>query len=311
MLEHLSPLELRGVLSNFATGVAVVTSHASRGPAGMAVNSFTSVSLEPPLVLFCAGVTSTTWPLIEQAGQFCVNILGAAQDDLARRFAEVGADRFAGVSWQLSPAGNPVLDGTAAWLDCQLDSTTPAGDHTVVIGRVERAGVERTPHGPLVFYRRRYARVWGEGVSARPVANIRAAVQERLACLPASANPGTRVQEAIDAHLRAVIELAPEMKMIIGNLRNAPDSVRAEIRVEERAYGEIWDELLATAQEQGWMSKALSPSITRMIVIGALNTVVEWWNPAKSSLEELAYTVRELLSAALSGAETGDDLLDG
>jgi 3-hydroxy-9,10-secoandrosta-1,3,5(10)-triene-9,17-dione monooxygenase reductase component len=304
VLENLSPLELRGVLSNFATGVAVVTTHGPHGPVGMAVNSFTSVSLEPPLVLFCAGVTSTTWPVIEKTGQFCVNILGAAQDGLARRFARVGVDRFAGVGWQPSPADNPVLEGAEAWLDCRLDSTCPAGDHTVVIGRVEHAGVEPTPHGPLVFYRRRYARVWGEGVSARPVASIRAAVQERLACLPQSALPSTRVREAIDAHLHAVIDVAPEMKMIIGNLRNAPESVRAEIRVEERAYGEVWDDLLASAREQGWMPETLSPSIARMIVIGALNTVVEWWNPDKSSVNELAYTVCELLSSALSGADS-------
>ena len=148
----------RQVLGNFATGVTVVTAVDGDRPVGVAANSFTSVSLDPPLVLFCVGRTSTTWPVIEACGQFAVNILGDHQEDLSRLFATPGADRFAGVDWHRSAGGMPVLHDSLAYLDCTTWAVYDGGDHLIVVGRVLDLGVTRAG-GPLVFFQGRYGRI--------------------------------------------------------------------------------------------------------------------------------------------------------
>lgn len=146
----------RRVLSQFPTGVAVVTAIGSRGrPVGMAVGSFTSVSLEPPLVGFLPTSTSSTWPEIEQAGDFCVNILSDNQEELCRKFARSGADKFSDVTWRPSPSGSPILDGALAWIDCALARVDEAGDHFIVLGAVKDMEMQGKS-GPLVFFRGGY-----------------------------------------------------------------------------------------------------------------------------------------------------------
>ena len=148
----------RQVLGHFVTGVTVVTTDDGSGaPAGLSVNSFTSVSLEPPLVAFCVATTSATWPRIRAVGTFCVNVLAHDQEDLARGFATRGADKFRGVGWRPAESGAPVLAGALAWLDCTVEAEHPAGDHVIVVGRVRETGVARDV-GPLVFYRGGYGR---------------------------------------------------------------------------------------------------------------------------------------------------------
>ena len=147
--------ELRTALGHFATGVAVITARDVRGPVGMTVNSFCSVSLDPPLVLFCPSRESRTWPVIERAGRFCVNVLGHEQQDVSTVFGRGGEDKFNGTPWRFSPGGAPLLDGVLTWLDCAIDTVHEAGDHYVVIGRVTELG----PPGdgrPLLFYRGSY-----------------------------------------------------------------------------------------------------------------------------------------------------------
>jgi 3-hydroxy-9,10-secoandrosta-1,3,5(10)-triene-9,17-dione monooxygenase reductase component len=146
--------ELRGVMACFATGVVVVTADRPDGPVGMAVNSFVSVSLDPPLVLFCAAHTSSTWPAIRAAGHFCANVLAADQEALARRFAAKG-DRFAGVTYSPGVTGAPVLENVHAHLECRIVATYEAGDHTLVLGRVLDLGADEDA-APLLFYRSRY-----------------------------------------------------------------------------------------------------------------------------------------------------------
>lgn len=120
--------------------------------AGMAVGSFFSVSLEPPLVGFCAGKSSTSYPSIEAAGQFAVNVLGADQEGACRNFANKGGDKFDGIAHHPSPVtGSPVLDGVHAWLDCTIEVVHEAGDHWIVVGRVHDLG--RHDGLPIVFYR--------------------------------------------------------------------------------------------------------------------------------------------------------------
>ncbi|CAL9476675.1 FMN reductase (NADH) RutF [Streptomyces sp. enrichment culture] len=156
------PGEFRRVLGNFATGVAVVTAPAAPGetsPAGFACQSFSSLSLDPPLVVFMVGRTSTTWPRIARAGVFCVNVLSAGQGELCRAFAVPGGDKFAGVAHDAAPAsGAPRLAGVVAWADCTIHAVHTGGDHLIVVGRVDALGTgEET--GPLLFHRGRFTRL--------------------------------------------------------------------------------------------------------------------------------------------------------
>jgi len=149
----IDPTEYRKVLGHYATGVAVVTA-VNAEPVGMAVNSFTSVSLDPPLVSFCAAVTSTTWPRIRAAGRFAVNVLGDHQQDACRRFASKDEDRFASTPWHRSTGGCPILDDALAWLDCEIAFEHLAGDHVIVGGRV--VALDAREGDPLLFCRGRY-----------------------------------------------------------------------------------------------------------------------------------------------------------
>jgi flavin reductase (DIM6/NTAB) family NADH-FMN oxidoreductase RutF len=149
----------RNVLGHFGSGVAIITSMDADGqPSGMAVQSFSSLSMDPPYVFFAPAKTSTSWPRIQQTGRFCANILSEDQQELSRGFAVSGGDKFAGVPWHQSGHGTPILDGCLAWIDCVLEAEHDAGDHTIVIGRVLELDVERDGR-PLLFFRGGYGRL--------------------------------------------------------------------------------------------------------------------------------------------------------
>jgi 3-hydroxy-9,10-secoandrosta-1,3,5(10)-triene-9,17-dione monooxygenase reductase component len=148
---------LRQVLGRFATGVVVVTAAHGAVPLGLSVSSFTSVSLDPPLVAFCADRRSRSWPAIRRSGAFCVNVLAEDQEAVSRLFATRGAEKFEGVGWSPAPSGSPRLDGVLAWLDCRIEAVHDGGDHEICLGRVGELGVERDD-GPLVYYRGGYGR---------------------------------------------------------------------------------------------------------------------------------------------------------
>ncbi|WP_326692868.1 MULTISPECIES: flavin reductase family protein [unclassified Streptomyces] len=151
------PARFRRVLGDFASGVTVVTAPAAEGeagPAGFACQSFASLSLEPPLVSFMVGRTSTTWPRIARAGVFCVNVLSAGQSELCRAFAVSGADKFAGVAHSPAPeTGSPLLEGVSAWIDCEIHAVHTGGDHLIVVGRVRALDAAEDEAAPLVFHR--------------------------------------------------------------------------------------------------------------------------------------------------------------
>ena len=153
--EIVDPRVMRDVLGHFASGITVVTAQGPDGPIGFTCQSFTSLSLEPPLVSFAPARTSTTWPRLRDIGRFCVNVLADDQDGLSGQFARSGTDKFAGVGWTPSAHGSPVLEGVVAWIDCELYAEHDGGDHTIVVGRVLDLGAtaERTP---LVFHRGAY-----------------------------------------------------------------------------------------------------------------------------------------------------------
>jgi len=150
------PDEYRRVLGHFPTGVTIVTALGPDGPVGLAVNSFTSVSLRPPLVGFFPAHTSGSWPVIRHAGGFCVNVLGRDQEPLARTFASPGTDRFRDVGTRPAPVtAAPILAGAVAWLDCTIESITPAGDHDFALARVRAIDADSS-QSPLIFHRGRY-----------------------------------------------------------------------------------------------------------------------------------------------------------
>jgi flavin reductase (DIM6/NTAB) family NADH-FMN oxidoreductase RutF len=148
----------RQVLGHFPTGVTVITSVGSEGrPTGFAVGSFFSVSLDPPLVGFCAGKSSSTWPGIRASGSFCVNVLAEDQEATCRAFSSKAEDKFQGLGWTPTATGSPRLHDVLAWIDCDIEAVHDAGDHEVCLGRVLELQVERE-NGPLLFYRGGYGR---------------------------------------------------------------------------------------------------------------------------------------------------------
>ena len=147
---------LRHVLGHYPTGVAVITAQTPDGPAGMSMNSFTSLSLEPPLVLFCPADSSRTWPLLRQAGKIAINVLSAGQEAVSRAFAARSADRFAGLAWTVGANGAPLLLDALGWLECSVQAEYPAGDHLVVIASIDRMGVHGEIVDPLVFFKGAY-----------------------------------------------------------------------------------------------------------------------------------------------------------
>jgi 3-hydroxy-9,10-secoandrosta-1,3,5(10)-triene-9,17-dione monooxygenase reductase component len=147
----LSEAEFRTVLGHFASGVVVVTGHTDAGPGGFTCQSFFSLSLDPPLICFAPGATSTSWPPIEANGACTVNVLGEEQEALARSFARSGTDKFAGVGWAAGATGAPRLHDTLAWMDCRIEHVLDGGDHRLVVARVVELGAGRGD--PLLFYR--------------------------------------------------------------------------------------------------------------------------------------------------------------
>lgn len=151
--------EFRNVLGRFASGVTIVTARTATGPVGMTCQSFSSVSLRPPLVMFVPARTSRAWPAMRAAGHFTVNLLASSQEALSNQFAASGADKFAGAPWAPAPGtGAPRLAGCVGWIDCTIHAVHEAGDHYLVLGRVQEL-VAGDATEPLLFYRSRYHRL--------------------------------------------------------------------------------------------------------------------------------------------------------
>lgn len=148
----------RDVLGRFASGVTVVTTLNDGQPVGLTCQAFSSVSLEPPLVLFVLAKSSRSWPHLARTGRFCVNVLAADQSELSDVMASRGTDKFADVKWSPAPTtGSPMIEGALAHLDGTIHAVHEAGDHHVVIGRVvDLVAGDDVGAGPLLFYRGTY-----------------------------------------------------------------------------------------------------------------------------------------------------------
>lgn len=148
----------RHALSQFATGVTVVTTRSEGRPGtpafvGVTASSFNSVSLDPPLVLWSLGMQANSFPLFHAGSHYVINILAAEQLDLCKRFATLKGDRFANIDYRLSPTGLPILAQSLAWFECHNRSRYDEGDHVIFVGEVERCGVIDANGAPLVFHR--------------------------------------------------------------------------------------------------------------------------------------------------------------
>jgi flavin reductase (DIM6/NTAB) family NADH-FMN oxidoreductase RutF/DNA-binding IclR family transcriptional regulator len=175
----------RNVLGRFPTGVTVITGFDDDEPVGMIVGSFTSVSLDPPLVAFLPAKSSTTYPHIREGGRFCVNILAAGQDAVCKSFFAKSPTKFDDAGWKPSPVtGSPLIDGVVAWIDCEIDVVHEAGDHDIVVGRVLDMGVA-SDEFPLLFFQGGYGRfsslslaAWSEAESLQQMRFIELARTE-------------------------------------------------------------------------------------------------------------------------------------
>ncbi|HTR61476.1 MAG TPA: flavin reductase family protein [Candidatus Binataceae bacterium] len=147
--------ELRRVMGHFATGVTVITTLRKSGELhGLTANAFTSVSLTPPLLLICVDKKAESYPCFEESKVFTVNILASDQEDLSRRFAVSGGEKFQGVSYRTGANGAPILNGTVGFIECKVAATFDGGDHTIYLGEIEQA--ETREAKPLLFFRGGY-----------------------------------------------------------------------------------------------------------------------------------------------------------
>jgi 3-hydroxy-9,10-secoandrosta-1,3,5(10)-triene-9,17-dione monooxygenase reductase component len=154
-MQQIDERVFRNVLGHFCTGVTVITSVDETGPLGFAAQSFHALSLDPPLISLSPAKSSTTWPKIRATGQFCVNILSEAQQDVSRRFAVSGGDKFGGLDWSLSGRQLPLIARSLGHVECKIDAEYDGGDHVIVIGRVLNLAIADDV-SPLVFYRGLY-----------------------------------------------------------------------------------------------------------------------------------------------------------
>ena len=146
MSQNFDSAQFRAVLGHVPTSVVVVTGLDGEGKAfGITIGSFASVSLDPPLVGFFPGTRSQSWAAIRESGRVCVNVLGSHQEE--------GDDKFAGIEWLPSAGGNPVLPGSIAWIDCEIETETVMGDHTCVVGLVTSLDHAESVENAMVFFR--------------------------------------------------------------------------------------------------------------------------------------------------------------
>jgi flavin reductase (DIM6/NTAB) family NADH-FMN oxidoreductase RutF len=156
--QPLDPAELRRVFGAFPSGVIAIAAMVDGVPVGMAASSFTSVSLDPPLVMICVAATSTTWPKFRDAPSFGVSVFAADQAQACRQLAAKSDDRFADIEWRATEDGAIILEGATAWLHCRKHAVFPGGDHDIVVLRVHDLDADHAIH-PLVFHASKFHRL--------------------------------------------------------------------------------------------------------------------------------------------------------
>jgi flavin reductase (DIM6/NTAB) family NADH-FMN oxidoreductase RutF/DNA-binding IclR family transcriptional regulator len=250
----IDPKHFRRVLGHFPTGVAVISGLDPEGkPAGMAIGSFSSVSLDPPLVAFLPDKSSTSWPKIAPSGKFCVNILASEQEDVCRTFAVKGGDKFASLKWSPAGTGSPRLDGVLAWIDCDVEVIHDAGDHLIVIGRVRELDVAN-PSLPLVFFQGGYGRF-----TALSLAAWEGDLQLQLQSADAARPEMEALAEELDVECVASAVVKDEMVLVAN--AGTPRSQALPTRVGQRIpfLPPLGTAFVAWASEparEAWLAKA-------------------------------------------------------
>jgi flavin reductase (DIM6/NTAB) family NADH-FMN oxidoreductase RutF len=220
----------------------------------MAVSSFTSVSLDPPLVAFLPSKTSSTYAAIREHGSFCANVLAADQEDVCRAFAAKGGDKFAGVSWAPGVTGAPVLEGAVAWVDCTIEAVHGAGDHDIVVGRVEDLGVANAAV-PLLFFQGGYGRFaplsFSAGSSPDLVEQLRLVDARRPAMVRAATELGVEI----------LATALVEDEVVIVATSGHPDRRRVPTRVGQRMpfVPPLGAAFAAWSDSDAWLAKLATP----------------------------------------------------
>lgn len=300
-----NPVDFRTVLGHFPTGVVLITGIADDGsPVGMIVGSFTSVSLDPPLVAFLPTLASQTFKKLRTAGSFCVNVLAADQEDLCRRFAGRAEDKFDGVGWSPSPSGAPVLDGSVAFIDCTFDSINDAGDHHIVIGAVQVLEVLR-PVAPLLFFQGGYGRFAPMSISAAfdadLIAGVRLAERGRVEF--------EHLADSLGAECTAMAVISDQMAVTVAAFGASASAARIGERIPLMPpMGELclaWEDTAATER---WLARAVpSDECTPEQYRGRLATVRDrgWSITMRGSYrdEEVYEALREYSSGCYTPAQ--------
>lgn len=155
--DTIDPRSFRNTLGHYASGITIIAGHNGEEPIGFTCQSFYSVSTEPPLISFSVMLNSTTYPRIRETGKFSVNVLSHEQQEISNQFARKGTDKWAGIDWNPTRNLNPVITDTLMWLDCEIFAEYEAGDHYIVIGRVNEMSTTDWHNGnPLLYFKGQY-----------------------------------------------------------------------------------------------------------------------------------------------------------
>lgn len=246
----------REVLGQYPTGVSIIAGQDADGePAGFVVGTFTSVSLDPPLVGFLPAHSSTTWPRIRPSGRFCVNILSDRQQRLCRAFSRSGSDKFAGIRWRLSTLGNPIIEGAVAYVDCVVENEFVVGDHSMVVGRVDSLDVRHGSHQPILFYRGGYGSFVAESLT-----NVESGLAEELKFTDAARGHMESLVASIGGKCNASALVSGELVVMasVGE-REARDFVGARAPARP-PIGMLFMAYAPEAERANWL-RAIEPSL--------------------------------------------------
>ena len=261
----------RQVLGQYPTGVCVITATHKDGPVGMVVGSFTSVSLDPPLVAFFPDKNSSTWNKLRVADRFCVNILSAEQEAVCRKLASKEVDKFVGINHRLSDLGNPVVEGVVAWIECERYSITDAGDHDMVLGRIVTLDIA-TGDLPLLFFQGGYGRFAPSSLAAQDTHGL---TLEQLRNVDRARPEMDRLCADLSARCTVTVKAGRELAVvaIAGQAtRNAASTLVGQRLPFTPPTGAIFAAWLTMPEIDRWIGDRLDES-QRRVTKTALDTV--------------------------------------